>query len=96
MALYTIYLTPTADKDLLIAIDYYNQQAEDLGYRFADLVEKYIANIALLPTASSIRYKNVRCKPIAIFPYLIMFTVDEINKTVNILRIFHTSQEPFW
>jgi plasmid stabilization system protein ParE len=93
---YTIYITPTADADLLAAIEYYNLQAEDLGYRFAELVEDYLDSISLLPTASAARYLNVRCKPMTTFPYLICFTIDETNSTVSILRIFHTSQEPFW
>jgi hypothetical protein len=38
MPVYSICFTPTADQDLIAAIDYYNQQAEDLGYRFADVV----------------------------------------------------------
>ena len=96
MPLYTIYITPTADRDLMAAIEYYNLQAEDLGYRFADLVEEYLHRIARTPTASAIRHRNIRCKPMATFPYLIMFTIDEQNNAINILRLFHTSQQPLW
>ncbi len=96
MLRYTIYITPTADMDLLAAIEYYNLLAEDLGYRFADLVEEYLDRIAKTPTASAIRYLNIRCKPMVSFPYLIMFTIDEQNKTINILRIFHSSQDLIW
>jgi toxin ParE1/3/4 len=96
MPLYTIYITPTADRDLLDAIDHYNQLAEDLGFRFANLVEEYLNRIALTPTASAIHYKNIRCKPMATFPYLILFTIDEPNNTINILRLFQTDQEPLW
>lgn len=96
MSLYTIYITPTADNDLTDAVQYYNHQAEDLGYRFADLVEAYLNRIALTPTASAVRYRNIRCKPMATFPYLIMFTIDEPNHAVHILRFFHTSQQSLW
>ncbi len=44
--LYTIYVTPTAIRDLEAAIDYYNKQAEGLGYRFSDLVQEYFNRIA--------------------------------------------------
>jgi len=47
--LYTIYITPNADADLLAAIEYYNLQAEDLGYRFAELIEYYFEQIVLTP-----------------------------------------------
>jgi toxin ParE1/3/4 len=96
MPLYTNYITPTADRDLTAAIEYYNLQAEDPGYRFADLVEGYVNRIALTPTPSAVRYRDIRCKPMATFPYLIMFTIDEPKLTVNILRFFHTSQQPRW
>lgn len=77
MSHYTIYITPTVSNDLAGAVEYYNLQAEDLGYRFADLVETYLTRIALMPTTSAVRYHNIRCKPMATFPYLIMFTIDE-------------------
>ena len=47
-----------------------------------------------MPTASVIRYKNVRCKPIKRFPYLITYTIDETTKSIAILRVFNTYQEP--
>jgi toxin ParE1/3/4 len=91
---YTILVTPTATDDIAVAIEYYNLVATDLGYRFADLVTEYFDRIADLPTASAVRYKNVRCKPMKRFPYLIMFTIDEAAHSVNILRVFNTYQEP--
>ncbi len=93
---YTIFVSPTAAKDLQATIDYYNEKAENLGYRFADLADDYFNRIALVPTASAVRYRDVRCKPMTTFPYLIMYTIDEDALTVNILRIFNTWQEPLW
>ncbi|MBN9386392.1 MAG: type II toxin-antitoxin system RelE/ParE family toxin [Chitinophagaceae bacterium] len=91
---YTILVTPTATDDIAAAIEYYNALATDLGYRFADLVAEYFDRIAELPTASAVRYRNVRCKPMKRFPYLITFTIDDANHSVNILRVFNTYQEP--
>ena len=92
---YTVLVTPTATNDIAVAIEYYNALATDLGYRFADLVATYFDRIADLPSASAIRYRNVRCKPMKRFPYLITFMVDETNHSVSILRVFNTYQEPF-
>jgi len=91
---YTILVTPTAAEDIAVAIEYYNAVATDLGYRFADLVAEYFNRIAELPTASAVRYRNVRCKPMKRFPFLITFTIDETAHAVNILRVFNTYQEP--
>lgn len=93
---YTIYVSPTALKDLQAAVEYYNEKSENLGYRFADLADDYLSRIANFPLASSIRYKNTRCKPMAAFPFLIMYIVDEEKQSVNILRIFNTYQDPLW
>ena len=65
---YEIFITPTAMDDISVAIEYYNALSPDLGYRLADVVGSYFERIAELPTASSVRYKNVRCKPIRRFP----------------------------
>jgi len=94
--LYTIYISPTAVDDITVAIEYYNSLATDLGYRFADIITEYIERIALSPTSSSTRYKNIRCKPVKRFPFLITYTIDELNLSVNILRVFNTYQEPLW
>lgn len=93
---YAVFISPTAERDMQAAIDYYNEKAENLDYRFADLVDDYFSRIALIPTASSIRYKNIRCKPMTTFPYLIMYTTDEEKFAINVLRIFNTWQEPLW
>ena len=66
---YSITITPPAVDDIDIAIAYYNTLATDLGYRFEDLITKYIEQIALTPTASAVRYKNIRCKPVKRFPF---------------------------
>jgi hypothetical protein len=91
---YSIFVTPTATNDIAAAIEYYNALSPDLGYRFADLVAIYFERITILPSASAVRYKNVRCKPMKRFPYLITFTIDEDNHFVSILRVFNTYQEP--
>ena len=91
---YSIFITPTATDDIAVAVEYYNALSPELGYRFADQVSNYFDRIAALPTASAIRYKNIRCKPIKRFPYLITYTIDETIMSINILRVFNTYQEP--
>jgi hypothetical protein len=94
--LYTICISPTAIDDISVAIEYYNSLATDLGYRFADIIDNYFERIAHSPTSSTVRYKNIRCKPVNKFPFLITYTIDELNQSVNILRVFNTYQEPLW
>ncbi len=39
---FSILITPAAVRDLQAAVDYYNEKAENLGYRFADLVDDFL------------------------------------------------------
>jgi|SRR5579863_5268690 len=53
------------------AVEYYNAVAVDLGYWFANMVAEYFDRITELPTASAVRWKNVRRKPMKRFRFLI-------------------------
>jgi hypothetical protein len=46
-------------------------------------------------TGSSIRYDNIRVKPVDTFPYTIHFTIADDNRVI-ILRVFNTNQKPLW
>ena len=93
---YTINLTPAAVEDIQTAMDYYNSRSPNLGYRFTDEVDNSLQAIAKMPEAYGYRYKNVRAKLLYKFPFLIFFIIDDKKIIVEVLRIFHTSQEPYW
>ena len=92
---YTVNLTIAAIEDVQGAMDYYNSCATGLGFRFTDEVNSSLQAIANMPKAYGYKYKNIRGKLLYKFPFLIFFIIDEINFTVKVLRIFHTSQKPF-
>ena len=94
--MFSINITPVALEDLQSGVDYYNSRSLNLGFRFADEVERSLQFIAQMPEAYSYRYKNVRAKLLYKFPYLIFFTINSNNNTVDVLRIFNTYQDPFW
>ena len=93
---HTISLTPAAVEDIQAAMDYYNSRSENLGFRFTDEVDSALQSIAKIPAAYGYRYKNVRAKLLYKFPFLIFFTVDDNKFTIDVLRIFNTSQDPYW
>lgn len=94
--IYRINITPSALNDIQDGLEYYNSKAANLGFRFADEVDNSLQAIAKMPVAYGYRYKNVRGKLLYKFPFLIFFTVDEKNFSIDVLRIFHTSQNPYW
>ena len=92
---YTVVLSSDAINDIDKAVEYYNSISEGLGFEFTDTLDVYLKKIAILPTASAIRYDAIRVKPIDTFPYTIHFIIADEN-TVVILRIFNTYQKPIW
>ena len=91
--LYSLVLSPDAINDIDIAVEYYNSISDGLGFEFTDTLDFYFKRILQLPTASSIRYNNVRVKPINTFPYTVHFVISDDN-TVIVLRIINTHQKP--
>jgi len=92
---YQLSLSPDAIDDIDKAFEYYNGVSAGLGFEFTDTLDRYFKNIAHLPTATSIRYDNVRVKPIDTFPFTIHFIISG-SDLIIILRIFNTNQQPFW
>lgn len=94
--MFSINITPLALEDLQSGVDYYNSRSLNLGFRFADEVESSLQSIAQMPVAYSYRYNDVRAKLLYKFPYLIFFTINSNNNTIDVLRIFNTNQDPLW
>ena len=90
---YSISLSPEAIYDIDNAVEYYNTLSAGLGFEFANTIDIYFKRIAELPTASSIRYDNVRVKPVDIFPFTIHFIIAG-DSDIIILRVFNTYQRP--
>ncbi len=92
--LFEILLSPDAIQDIDNGFEYYNSKSDGLGFEFTDTINIYLTKISHVPTASAIRYDNVRVKPVSTFPYTIHFVIDEINYNISVIRVFNTWQEP--
>jgi hypothetical protein len=92
---YHIVLSTDATLDIDEAVEHYNKISFGLGFEFVNTIDVFFTNIRRLPTASAIRYDNIRVKPIDTFRYNIHFTIAN-DTTVIILRVFNTDQQPFW
>lgn len=90
-----VVLSTDAILDIHQAFEYYNTRSYGLGFEFTDTLDNYFKKISHLPTASAIRYDNVRVKPMDTFPFTIHFIIEPDNSVI-ILRVFNTHQKPFW
>ena len=91
--MYAVLVEDRAADDIQDGIDYYDNESAGLGHKFETAVDKEFSAIAKNPFYQ-IRYKNIRCKLVKKFPYLIHFYVDEAVKTAYILAVISTHKDP--
>ena len=94
--MFRVLFAPAAKNDLQAIYNYYENTIKGLGERFLKVTDERLERLVLTPLASELRYENVRCTLIKKFPYLIHYTVNQIQESVIVLRIFHTAQKPIW
>ena len=93
IAMFHIYIENRALADIQEAIDYYDSQQVGVGAKFLKAVEKEFVALEKNPFYA-IRYKNVRCKQIKKFPYLIHFTIDETEEIIFVTAVISTHRNP--
>ena len=91
---FTIKIDQEAIIDIQKSSKWYEIQSKNLGNRFKNQVRKHIDSLKINPTLFSEKYKNVRCRKIVKFPFLIHYIVDEKKLIINVFAILHTSRNP--
>lgn len=90
---FRILIEPEAIRDIQEAVYWYNDQQSNLGKKFHNTIEVTLSKLKKNPFFQ-IRYDDVHCLPVKVFPYMIHFTVDEERKVIIVRAVFHTSQTP--
>ena len=90
---YSVKIEPEALEDIQKGITWYNEAKSGLGRKFHSEVKEKIKVLKKYPYFQ-IRYDDVRCLPLEKYPYMLHFTIDEMNKAVIIRAVFHTSRDP--
>jgi toxin ParE1/3/4 len=92
---YKVELLSQAEVELADAYDWYKEQQQTLGNKLYNEVNYYLTLLEQNPYQFPIKYTN-ELRPVVInkFPYLIIYWIDEDNKTVFVVSIFHTSRKP--
>ena len=91
---YQSVILPDARDDLQSAAKWYNQIQPGLG---KELVVRFRARMSELrtnPFTCQIRYSEVHTALVKQFPYMIHYYIDQQNKTIVVISILHTSQDP--
>lgn len=87
-----IVLRPTAQKDIIEFVDWYQQQEEKLGERFLIELDFIFSQIAHSPELFPIAFKNFRKALMFSFPFCVYFAIE--NETIIILSVHHSKRSP--
>jgi len=91
---YTLVFRKEADEDIEQAIDWYNVQNDRLGNHFYSQVKDKLEKLKVSPHLWSVRYDEIHCATVNVFPYLIHYIIEENEQKVVVLGVLHTSKNP--
>jgi len=91
---FLIEIAEAAEDDIRKAFLWYEGQKDNLGSLFEEQVNTAIDNIQSNPLKTQIRYGNTRIFFLEKFPFGIHFQVNEKEKSILIVAVFHTSLDP--
>ncbi len=92
--IYKSVILPVASNDIRDNAKRYNTKQKGLGKRFTQTVREEIKFVCKNPHIYAVRYKDIRAIPIRKFPYLILYYVNENDKEIVVISVFHTSRNP--
>lgn len=90
---YHIELSPKAEIELHDAWEWYEEELPGLGDRFEHEFFRKLGLIQNNPLHYALK-KGLREAKTNTFPYLLIFKVSEIRKTILIVSVFHMSRHP--
>lgn len=91
---YSIELDINAENSISDSFNFYESRQTGLGLRFIKSVEDIFGLISENPLLFPIKDKKYHVAPTKIFPYLILYRLQKNTKTIIILEVFHTAQNP--
>ena len=92
--IYKIILSESAKTDIKENALWYNKQQKGLGKLFTQSIKECVKIIQLQPESFQVRYNNNRAGIPDKFPYLVVYNINKNTKTVSIIAVFHSSQNP--
>jgi plasmid stabilization system protein ParE len=87
-----IVLRPEAQRDLLEARDWYEQQCPRLGDAFAERVEEMFGRIQEMPELYAVVLGDVRRSKLRRFPYVVYYRL--LSDRIEVIGVLHGSRDP--
>ena len=90
---YKVIVSPSAEKEIEGAIDYYSELSLDVPAKFLNQVQETYRILSNNPFFR-IRYKNIRAVQVKGFPFMLFYSVIEDKELIIIYSCFHTAKSP--
>ena len=91
---YNARISPAAKEDIHQAAKWYNNQKNGLGKQFTLRVRQRISELKRNPFTCQVRYKKVHTAIVSQFPFMIHYTINQDNKTIEVIAILSTHRDP--
>jgi toxin ParE1/3/4 len=92
---YTVKLLTEAEIELSDACKWYEEQQRGLAKKFLNEVNHYLDLIAENPLQFTIKFSDrYRFAVLKVFPYFIVYRIEENKELVYVISVFHTSRNP--
>lgn len=90
---YEIRLRESAMLEIEQALDYYLSISPQLGFSYDEDLGSALTKLEKFPNFE-IKIDEYRVLPLSKFPFIVIFTVLESENIIDVISIFHTSQNP--
>jgi len=89
---FTVIFDPDAEREIIEAFQWYEEQSFGLGGEFLRAVKQCEATLSRNPLQYQIQYREVRRAFLRRFPYALHYLIEE--NTVSVLACFHFRRDP--
>lgn len=94
ISVYRAIFSSRAQKEIAASWNWYEDRQLGLGDRFLKELTDIIHTIEQTPNKYPTRFKSYKETSIPVFPFLIIYRINERKKLVRVVSIFHTSRNP--
>ena len=91
---YNSIFSSKAEKEIVKSWIWYEDRQRGLGDRFLKEIKARIHTIEKAPDKFPTRFKSYKETQVPVFPFLIIYRINNKKRLIRIVSIFHTSRNP--
>jgi plasmid stabilization system protein ParE len=91
---YAAIFSNRARREFIQSWNWYEDRQRGLGDRFLKEVADRVEMIERAPGKFPTRFKSYKETPVPVFPFLIIYRINEKKRLIRIVSLFHTARNP--